>query len=224
MPHTESRYQQDLGFTDGISFIYPWDFIPAGAGAPTVVTRNGVGDYSYNIGASIGPVTFAVNLAEMVLARTGFGEDIQNQFGGTGISGSAQPQFYRPDISAGMSANQELSPRAAFKTKGYKPLSLKVIELITGAALTTHTCRIDKSVFANNVALASTSILASGANGLPTAIQANPYVTVVNFPAAAQVYQITDLAEMWFELTVTTQAAGAYRFYGVEFTFEYNFN
>lgn len=224
MPHTQSRYQQDLGFTDGVTLAYPWDFIATGAGAPTVVTRNAAGDFSYNIGASVGPVNFSFSLLELMMQRVGFGEDLQDQLVGSGIMGSAQPQLYRPDLNSGQNTGQQLQPRTANKVKGVKPLSIKVIELITGAALTTHTARIDKTVFSNNVANSITSVLASGANGLPTAVQANPYVTVINFPVASQIYQVTDLSQIWFEMTVTTAAAGAYRLYGAELTFEYNFN
>jgi len=165
-----------------------------------------------------------VSLLDALVTRTGFGEDLQEQFGGTGIAASAQPQIYRPDVIPAMSAAQQLQPRTALKAKGIKPLALKLRYLITGAALTTHTCRVDKTVFANNAAVSVTSVIASSANGLATATQANPYVTTINFPSSAQTYMVTDNAELWFEVTVTTAAGGAYRLYGAEFLFEYNFN
>lgn len=225
MPHTQSRYQQDLGFTDGVQYISSLNFIPAGAGAPAgFPTRNGAADFSWNLGAAVGPITFSSPLYDGGLFRTGFGEDLQEQFGGTGIPASAQPQFYRPDISAGMSTAQQITPRTALKLKGFKPLSLKLVYLITGAALTLHQLRVDKITHANNVANAITAIIANGANGLATATQANPYVTTIAFAAGQQVYQVADLAQMWVELTVTTQAAGAYRLYACELTVEFNFN
>jgi len=224
LPHTQSRYQRDLGFTDGFTSIAALDFVPAGTSAPTIPTRNAAGDLSYNVGASLGPITFSASLLDALTVRSGFGEDLQEQFGGTGIPGSAQVQVYRPDVIPAMNTGQEITPRTALKVKGIKPLSLKLRYLITGAALTAHTCRIDKTVFANNVANAISAVLASGANGLATATQANPYVTLINFPVAQQVYMVTDNAELWFEVSVTTAASGAYRLYGVEFVFEFNYN
>ena len=223
MAHTQGRYQQDLGFTDGIIVYAAQAFsqLPAVSGA---LTRNNPADFSWNVGAGAGPLNLQVNLFNGEMLRTGFGEDLQEQFGGTGIPASAQPQFYRPDVIGGMASLQQITPRTALKTKGIKPLALKVSYLITGAALTTHTCRVDKIVYVNNVANAVTAIIATGANGLATATQANPYTTVVPFPANQQLYQITDLASMWFEITVTTQGGGAYRLQGAELSVEYNFN
>lgn len=221
MPHTSSRYQQDLGFTDGYIHIPAPDFISTGAAA--TLTKNAVGDISWNVGAALAAI-FDVNVSDGQLFRTGFGEDLQEQFGGTGIPASAQPQFYRPDVIGNMNTAQQLQPRTALKVKGIKPISLKVIYLITGAALTLHTIRVDKTIYVNNVANAITSMIANGANGLATAVQANPYVTTVPFPAVQQVYQVSDLEAMWVEIAATTQAAGAYRLYGVELTIEFNFN
>ncbi len=223
MPHTQSRYQQDLGFTDGLLVLSDFAIVPTGTGAPTVPTRNGVGDISWNIGAAVGPINYSMNLANGRLFRSGFGEDLQEQFGGAGIPASAQFQG-RPDTIGAMSALQQITPRTALKLKGIQINSINLIYLITGAALTTHTCRLDKSAFANNVALASTSVLASAANGLQTAIQANPYCTEIAMPASFQVYQISDLSEYWFEVTATTQAAGAYRLYGARAKVTFNFN
>jgi hypothetical protein len=221
MPHTESRYQQDLGFTDAYFFIPAPDFISTGAAA--TLTKNAVGDISWNVAASLAAV-FDVHVTDGQLTRTGFGEDLQENFGGTGIPASAQPQFYRPDVIGAMNTAQQLQPRTALKVKGFKPLSLKVVYLITGAALTLHTIRVDKTIYANNVANAITSVIANGANGLATATQANPYVTAIAFPAAQQVYNISDLSQLWIEIASTTQIAGAYRLYGVEFTVEFNYN
>ena len=225
MPHTQSRYQQDLGFTDAFNPLCALDFIPSGAGAPTgFPTRNAVADFSWNVGASVGPITFSAALFDGMDIRTGFGEDLMEQFGGTGIPASAQPQFYRPDVIGAMAAGQQLIPRTALKVKGIKPLSLKYSYLISTVALTTHQIRVDKIVRANNVANTVTPIIANGANGLATAAQANPYTTVVVFPANQQVYSVTDLTEFYVEITVTTAATGAYRLNGVEFTYEFNFN
>ena len=238
MPHTSSRYQQDLGFNDAY-LLFTAETVVNGGGTQAL-TRNAAGDISQNIGASVTAI-MDIPMSQGIISRTGFFEDTQNLFGstfggglggqaagsgsaGTGVAGSAQPSPYRPDVIAGMASLQQITPRTALKLKGWKPIQMKVIYLITGAALTGHTIRVDKVVYANNVANAISSVLAVGANGLATATQANPYVTTISFAANQQVYQPSDLQSMWIELAPTTQAAGAYRFYGIEFQFEYNFN
>lgn len=223
MPHTQSRYQQDLGFTDGVILISPARFVQLPVVSGTL-TRNGPADFSWNMGAGVGPSNFSVDLLDGEMIRTGFGEDLQEQFGGTGIPASAQPQVYRPDIIPAMGALQQLTPRTALKVKGIKLLSLKLSYLITGAALTTHTCRIDQVVYGNNLANTVTSVLASGANGLQTVTQANPYVTTIALAGAQQIYRITDLAHLWFEVVVTTQGGGAYRLNSLEVAAEFNLN
>ena len=220
MAHTEGRYQQDLGFTDGRVFAPPNDIHFSGT---TVLTRNAAGDWSLNQAVSL-TVNYAVNVAELIARRTGFGEDIQEQFGGTGIPGSAQTQVYRPDVIPAMNTAQQLQPRTALKLKGYKLLSFDVIYQITTAALTTHTVRVDQTVHVNNVANAITSVLASGANGLATAVQANPYVTNVPLAAGQQIYRTGLDQALWIELTVTTPGTGTYKLYGFDLLVEYNFN
>ncbi len=219
MPKTKSRYQQDLGFTDGRVFATPADIQISGT---ATLTRNAVGDWSINQAASL-TVNYGINVSALLLRRTGFGEDLQEQFGGTGIAGSAEYQG-RPDTLASMATGQPITPRTAFKIKGYKLLSFDAAYLITGAALTTHTVRADDTRIQNNVAIAPTVVLATGANGLATAIQANPYVTNVAILAANQLYKILSDESVWIDFTVTTAVAGAYRLYGVDLVLEYNFN
>ena len=215
MPHTQSSYMQDLGFADGVVFL---DAVAAIAtGGASVLTRNAAGDLSHNAGASVAPI-YSFNLGRL-LQRTGVGEDLQEQFGGTGIAGSAAPQGRPPFTGA-----SQLAPRIANKLKGVKLLSFGVAYSITGAALTAHTCRVDKSVFANNVAVAISSVLASAANGLATATQANPYVTEVALAAGQQIYRVSDLSQYWVEVAPTTQGGGAYRMYGIRVKFEFNYN
>lgn len=222
MPHTQSRYQQDLGFTDARVFIGVGDLVPSSV-VNGVVTRNAAGDWSLNQAASL-TVQYAGNLTQALIRRIGFGEDLQEQFGGTGIPASAQPQVYRPDVIPAMAGLQELTPRTALKVKGIKLFSVDVVYLITGAALTAHTIRVDQSNFVNNVALAPSVVLASAANGLATAIQANPYVTNVALPVAQQIYRNSIDSQLWIEITSTTQVAGAYRLYGFDCLVEFNYN
>ena len=223
MPHTQSRYQADLGFTDGRIRASVPDIIFTG---PTLaVTRVAVGQWGIVLVTPAAQAnTFAVNVTELILRRSGFGEDIQEQFGGTGIPGSAQPQFYRPDVSPGMSTAQQIQPRTALKVKGFKLLSFDVIYQLGVAAATTHTVRVDQTLFVNNVAPATTAILAVGANGLAVATQAQPYVTNVPLPVAQQIYRTSSDADLWIEDVITGAATTTVTFYGFDLLCEFNFN
>jgi hypothetical protein len=210
MPHTASRYQQDLSFTDGLHFYDSTDFVAfSTSGTAPVLTRNAIGDISLNLAASSG-AQFSVNLMSNILRRSGYQEDTQNAFGstyggglggtranppnssGTGIPGSAGPQgrpdgFLLPGIPqppSGMGTLQEITPRTAFKLKGFKPTSINVIyKVLTGAA-TTLTCSLTQTTFVNNatVLAGQTTLLASAANGLVNVAQTNPYVTNIPLP------------------------------------------
>lgn len=223
MPKTQSRYQQDLGFTDGKVRGTVGDLVFTGA--TLAVTRVAAGQWGIVLGTPAAQAnTFAINVANQILRRTGFGEDLQEQFGGTGIPGSAQPQFYRPDVIGAMAAAQQLQPRTALKTKGYKLLSFDVIYLIGVAAATSSTCRVDQTTFTNNVAPVTTSILASGANGLQTATQAQQYVTNVQIPVAQQIYRTLADTDVWIEVVITGAATTTLTFYGMDIYCEFNFN
>ncbi len=226
MPHTQSRYQQDLGFTDGRVFVGPGDILVDTIAQVTAVsgTRNAVANWSINHVAGANTTNYAINLTNVILRRSGFGEDLQEQFGGTGIPGSAQSQVYRPDVIPAMSAAQQLAPRTALKLKGIKLLSFDVIYVIGVANLTGHTCRVDQTNFSNNVAIAPTVVLATGANGLQTVVQANPYVTNVALPANQQVYRNVIDSQLWIEIASVTAATSTYSLYGLDCLVEYNYN
>jgi hypothetical protein len=223
MPKTQSRYQQDLGFTDGKIFCGPGDVFTTGGTAPTN-TSNAPG-FSLNQGASL-TNHYGTNLTNQILRRLGFFEDLQEQFGGGGIPASAQPQFYRPDVESTygvqMSKAQQIQPRTAFKTKGFRLISFDAIYGISGAALTTSSVRVDQIQYQNNLAPVNTVVIAAGANGLATATQAQPYVTTIT--PTFQPYFILNDSVLWIDWTVTTQAGGAFVFYGFDIAVEFNFN
>lgn len=223
MPHTQSRYQQDLGFTDGKVRGTVGDLVFTGA--TLAATRVAPGQWGVVLGTPAAQAnTFAINVTNQILRRTGFGEDLQEQFGGTGIPASAQPQFYRPDVIPGMALIQQITPRTALKTKGYKLLSFDVIYQIGVAAATSSTCRVDQTQFTNNVAPVTTAVLASGANGLQTATQAQPYVTNVAIPVAQQLYRTLVDSDLWVEVVITGAATTTLTFYGMDLYCEFNFN
>lgn len=223
MPHTQSRYQQDLGFPDGEVFAAPGDFVWS-AVANAAIVRVAAGNWVLQQASSL-TVIYAVNLTTLMLRREGFGEDLQEQFGGGGIAGSAQQQFYRPDQSAGMSTGQQITPRTALKVKGFKLLSFDVVYQTGTLALTSINVRVDQTVFVNNTLPAITSVLANGANGLSTAVPSTgPFVTTVNLLAAQQIYRTLEDAQLWIELAVVTPATSTFNLYGFDCDIEYNFN
>jgi hypothetical protein len=224
MPHTQGRYQQDLGFTDAKLFAGPGDVVQTGTVG--VLTRVPPG---YNLVFPNTSNSFVgVNVSSLIQRRLGFFEDLQEQFGGAGISGSAQIRDYRPDVRgtgaapAGMSVGQQLIPRAAFKTKGFRLISLDVIYTIAGANLTSQNIRIDSVQYSNNLAPVNTVILASAANGLAVATQAQPYVTTVT-PAIQPYFTLND-ASLWIDLAIVTPGGGTYTFFGFDVAVEFNFN
>jgi hypothetical protein len=214
MPHTRSNYNQEQGFTDGIVIVGPEDIMISANG---VRTRNAAGDWSINQAASL-TGNYAINIGQL-LQRTGLPDKFLEQFGGTGPSADAQPQgIYGQNYSG-----NPVVPRTLNWKKGAKLTGIKAVYQIAGAALTTHTVRVDEVVYANNAALGITAKLANAANGLATAIQANPYATAVT-GFVSPGYEVTDLQELIADFTVVTQAAGTYRLYRVELQFEFNFN
>jgi hypothetical protein len=220
MPHTSSRYMQDLGFNDVALFCGPGDLIVNGANG--VLTRNAAGDWSYNQAASLTAI-YAVNVSGMLQRRVGFFEDLQEQFGGAGIAGSAGPQG-RPDTFGSMNTAQQITPRTAFKLKGYKMFGFDVIYQISTANLTSQSLRVDQSVFVGGAVMAPTSVLAAGTNGLAVAFSANQYVTNVVLPIAQQIYRIAEDGELWIELTVVTPVTSTFKLYGFDLDLEINYN
>jgi hypothetical protein len=223
MAHTHGRYQQDLGFNDGIINYSVTDIVNiASAGGPATLVRNAAGDIVINVPNSA-TVTLSVPLFETNILRTGYGEDLQEQFGGAGLAGSAEPQG-RPDTFGAMSALQELTPRSGFKLKGLKTLSLAVKYKVLTNPATVLTCRVDETNFVNGIAPAVSAVIPTGVNGLTNVAAVTPYVIVIPFPVSEQIYQIDDLTDLWFELAVQTPANGTVQFYGVRLACEFNYN
>jgi hypothetical protein len=222
MPHTKSRYQQDMGFPDGRIRANAGDLIFTGA--TLAVTRVAAGQWGIVLATPAAQAnTFAVNVTQMLMRRLGFGEDLQEQFGGAGIAGSAEYQG-RPDALASMATGQPITPRTAFKVKGFKLNSYDVIYSLGVANATAHTTRVDQTVFGNGLALVTTPVLASAANGLQTAFAANPYVTNVALPAAQQIYRNLNDADLWIEDVITGAATTTVTFWGFEMYLEFNYN
>lgn len=103
----------------------------------------------------------------------------------------------------------------AAASKGFKLASFDLIYSIGVAALDAHSCTLDSVAYANNVAVAVTSVPITGT--LAIATQANPYVTnvAVNTPA----FLNTADAKYVLELTVNAAATSTYSLYGLNLRF-----
>lgn len=237
MPHTVSRYQQDLGFFDGRIRGSIGDLVVFTSAGTVTPTRTAAGNWNYAISAST-TTFFGLNMTNQILRRTGFFEDLQEQFGstsGSGIAASAQPQAYRPDQLGAMSAAQQLQPRTALKVKGFRLLSFDTIYTVTGAAFNTLQSGVYLSQFKNNTAVSPTTIVTQAANNLTNATQSNPYV--INYAlTTAQEQAISNPAgffpgyvtladaDLWIELAVVTGASATGTFYGFDCLVEFNYN
>lgn len=220
MPHTDGRYQMAQGFNDGVIMLLPNRAVATGDAA--TATRNAAGNFSWVVAENKAPV-FSFNLGDGLIMRTGYTPDADLQVQNPGSqSVDAYPQGYPP--FAGALTN--ITPRTTPRLKGIKLLSFAVAYKVVAHDLASFTCRVDKTVLANTVAPAITSILASGNNGLSLVANANPRVVEVALAAAEQVYRVSDLSQYWLELAPTSAAAGGdgFELYGVRVKVEFNFN
>jgi hypothetical protein len=115
-----------------------------------------------------------------------------------------------------------LNPTTAPRPKGIQFKEIYPWYSISGAALTTNTIGITKTLASNNIANTATNILANAANGLATATQANPYLTPIQIASPA--YQMSKYASYNVEWDVTTGAGGAARIYGLYMDVAFNWN
>ena len=230
MPRTRSNYNQDLAFNDGYIWIPPEQF--TATSGTSALTLNAKGDFSANVGASQ-TVAYIASVKELL--RTGFNFITQENYGTStgpfpGPANSSDPDAsiagYPGGASGwGNSTASQLVPRTTYLPKGTQINDITFIEEITGAALTTHTCGLSKTVFptaGTPAALVVTDIIAVGANGLPTATNANPQSTKVAVATPAMV--VTDMTGLIIALNVTTAVSGAYRLYGAMLHLNFNFN
>lgn len=231
MPHSKSSFNQDTGFIDGF-FVVGAPAFNVLSGSATL-TRGGKGLLYQAVGASATLVFDA--LLDKALFRTGTNFITQEQFGTaagvagiSGVSGTsdadAQPAGYPGSPQSSVWGNDtaaQLTPRAAFIAKGVNINDITLVYAISGAALSTHTIGLSKTVYANDTAPAVTDVLTNAAHGLATATQAQPYVTKVSVNSG---YLVTDLSEYIIELDVTTASGGAYDLYGAVVHVTFNFN
>jgi len=103
----------------------------------------------------------------------------------------------------------------AAASKGFRLDSFDAIYAIAANALDAQSVTLNRIVYANNVAVSSTSVAITGT--LATATQANPYVTNVAVDVPA--FVITADTKYVIELSVNNAAASEYDFYGMNLRF-----
>ena len=182
----------DTPYTNGAIFCSPVD---GAILTNSVLTRNAAGDVSANTGATLAAV--------ITMPVTGLLRKITSLLTGLNADGT-NPVLGDAPIAKGIQIT-DITPHY----------------LITGAALTLHTVRIDRIKFVNNVANNISAVLANAANGLATAAQANPYTTKI---AVVDGMDVTDNDDVVVEFAATTQGGGAYRLYGFTLHVSYNYN
>ena len=134
---------QDLAFSDARIRLSPSQELLAFGTA--TLTRTAAGNINFAQGASL-TNQYTANVASALIRRTGFFEDLQEQFGGLGIPASAEYQG-RPDTLGSMALGQPITPRTAFKIKGYQLNSFDVIYSVGTNPLTAITCQVNLTTF-----------------------------------------------------------------------------
>jgi hypothetical protein len=223
--NTQGRFEMDTPFVDGMFPVTIDDINNYGGVGVPIKQRNAKGDYSFNQPINTTAV-YATSFAGLIF-RTGQAPFLQEQFGtAAGVAGpTAVANTSSPDGTSGVppfTGASQLVVQTGNIPKGIKILDITLKYVITGAALGLHTVGLSKSVFANNAAIVVTDILANAANGLATAVQAQPYVTKISI--VSPVFQVSDLADIWLEIDATTGGVATYKLYGASVHVSFNYN
>lgn len=229
MPTTEQFWQSNTAFNDMQIFIDPYH-IATLAGAATL-TRAGSGLVSLAIAASeacvfeafFTPKTRTGMYATPALNQQEFGTAAA-QPGPSTVPNTSGPLALRPGFPPILAANMATlgNIQRGPIPKGVQINSVDAIYSVAGAALSLATIGVTKTVFANNTAPVVTNLLANAANGLPTAIQAQPYVT--NVPLTTVAFITDNDVEPLIELDLTTAAGGTANLYGLVARCSFNYN
>lgn len=229
MSTTDGRWEQNTSFPDLQYAVDPYLIVDT-AGHATYGSA-GSGLFSANLGASVAS-TMLVNL--MPLIRTGvyatpaydqeqFGT-AAHQPGPSTVAGTGSPLGLLPGFPP--LTQSQMATLGNIQTgpipKGTQIDSIDLIYTVTGAALTLAQVGLTKTAFVNNTAPAVTNLIALGANGLATAVQAQPYVINVPVPSPAMI--TTSDAFLYLAINFTTQAGGSLNLYGAVVRAHYNFN
>lgn len=191
--------------------------------ANLVLTRNALGDYSFNrtaAGAETYQVVASLDELKRIVEAANASNDLpfQNQFGtATGTTGYPAGVAGLPPFAG---AAQLTQPTAA-PSKGVQVTDVAVVYQVGVVALTAASLSLNRTVYANNVANAITNVPIS-ATALTLLTQANPYVAVRTVTTPA--FEVTDQSDLALEFAFTMANTGTMRVYGLGFHVNFNYN
>jgi hypothetical protein len=228
MSVTDGKWEQGTPSTDMQIFVDAFWFTDV-AGLATAATA-GPGLFTKHVPATDAS-TFFANLG--LLLRTGqYASAVdQEQFGtAAGVAGpttvanTSGPLALLPGIPPILAANMATLGHAQNGpiSKGMQIDSIDVIYTVAGLAAAVATVGLTTTTFANATAPVVTNLITLGANGLPTAVQATPYVKSVAVATPAML--VTTDTEVVANVNFTGGATGTVDFYGIVVHCSFNFN
>jgi hypothetical protein len=226
MPNTDQWWSGDTPQPDGELFIGATEFKDLAAVA--TLASAGAGLLTLNLAAA-GAGNFFANLSAM-LKRTGvlatpaiqqaqFGT-AASQPGPSGVVGTSDPEGirgYPPFLTSKLPTL--VGPQTGAVPKGFQINSVDVLYTVGGSTATLAQIGLTNTNFVNNVAPNVVNVIVLGANGLPTAVQAQPYR--FNVPVAVPGFPILPDTETILNIKLT--GGGTIVFYGCVLKSSYNF-
>ncbi len=233
MSHTDGRWTQGTSVPDLQQFIGADEFALLGGTAPLPSTIATPGLLFRTVAAGSAAI-FAKSLSELLLRSGVYATAAydQEQFGTaaaqpgpSSVSGTSGPlalQQGQPPMLASQMATVS-GPASGPSQKGIQIDSVDVIyQVLADATAVAATIGLTKTVFKNLTAPAVTNLIALGANGLPTAIGAQPQVTNVAVPNPAMI--IASDTEVLLNINLTGGTAGTIKFFGAVIKAHFNLN
>lgn len=230
MSRTNGQFQMKTPFTDGLIWFNPINNCWAQAGGATLTRGAAASYYLLQAASQSGVIVVAF---DNVLKRLGTAPFLQEQFGTaagvagpTGVANTSDPDgntiapYIPPMTKASMTTIT--GGEAGFVPKGIRVDNVALVYQVNTLALTSIGIRVDKVSYTNNAAPVVVNVLANGANGLQTAVQAQPYVTVI--PIAGPVFDVTDNTTFTCEITPVTPATSTFQLFGVALHVSFNYN
>lgn len=228
MGNTDGKWEQGTPSTDLQIFVDAGQFTDV-AGLAAAASA-GPGLFTKHVPATDAS-TFFANLGLSLRTGQYASASSQSQFGtAAGVAGPttvantsgplALPAGIPPILAANLPTlgNIQRGPIP----KGMQINSIDVIYTVAGLAAAVATVGLTTTAFANATAPVVANLIALAANGLPTAVQATPYVKNVAVATPAMI--ITADTEVVANVNFTGGATGTVDFYGIVVHCSYNFN
>lgn len=210
-----------LVFCPAASLTPPTGQIGAAAGN-LALTRNALGDYSWNNVAGIATTNVIADFSVLTRPYINFpafpgqgtvltSNEFQEVFGNA--SGTAGNPF------SGLASGATGLPSTQFGTPalpwGFAVIDVFVVYSVQTANLTAATIALNRNIFVENTATTNTAVLAATAVSLVTTTSATtPHVQKVTL-AQPIVYEASDMSGLIIEFAMTTAGTSAVRIYGM---------